>query len=259
MERKEFNDNRKVVGYADIDLYLGDCLEVMEDIKDESVDFVICDLPYGTTQNNWDCCIDLDKLWKEYKRIIKPNGCIALFAQSPFDKVLACSNLKMYRYEWIIEKTRATGHLNAKKMPMKAHENILIFYKKLPTYHPQMTHGHERKVSTAEHKKNCKITTNYGNHGLTTYNSTDRYPRDVLTFSWDTQKISIHPTQKPVALLEYMINTYTNEGDLVLDNCMGSGTTGVACKKLNRDFIGIELEEYYFCEAKKRITLESEV
>lgn len=237
----------------DITLLQGDCLELLKDVPTESVDFIFTDLPYNTTQNDWDCLIDLDKLWAEYKRVIKPHGCIALFAQSPFDKILACSNLKMYRYEWIIEKTKATGHLNAKKMPMKAHENILIFYKKLPTYHPQMTHGHTRKVSTAEHKKNCKVTTNYGNHGLTTYDSTDRYPRDVLKFSWDTQKSSIHPTQKPLALAEYMIKTYTNEGDVVLDSCMGSGTTGVACANLNRNFIGMELREDYYQAAKQRI------
>ena len=235
-----------------IKLLQGDCLELMKDIHDGSVDMILCDLPYGTTQNKWDSIIDLDKLWKEYKRIIKDNGCIALFAQAPFDKVLAVSNLSMFRYEWIIEKTKCTGHLNAKKMPMKAHENILIFYNKLPKYNPQMTTGHKPVHSYVKHTDDCDC---YGKTkvGISGGGSTVRYPRDVLKFSWDTQKSSLHPTQKPVALLEYLIRTYTNENDLVLDNCMGSGSTGVACKNLNRNFIGIELDKNYFEIAKKRI------
>ena len=141
----------------------------------------------------------MDVLWKEYNRIIKPNGCIALWAQSPFDKILACSNLKQYRYEWIIRKTHPTGFLNAKKMPMKAHENVLIFYKQLPTYNPQKTTGHPRKVSTAEHQRNGKQSTNYGEYHPHTYDSTERYPVDVLEFKWDTQKSKAHATQKPLA------------------------------------------------------------
>ena len=234
-------------------LYKGDCLEIMKDIPDKSIDMILCDLPYGTTRNKWDSVLSLDELWEQYERIIKDNGAIVLFAQTPFDKVLGCSNLKMLRYEWIWEKTSATGHLNAKKMPMKAHENILVFYKKLPTYNPQKTAGHKRKVSKAEHKINCVKTPNYGEHGLTTYDSTERYPRSVQVFKTDKQKESLHPTQKPVALLEYLIKTYTNEGETVLDNCMGSGSTGVACLNTNRKFIGIEKDDKYFDIACNRI------
>lgn len=235
------------------DLIKGDCLTEMNKMQSKSIDMILCDLPYGTTRNKWDSIIPLDKLWKQYNRIIKDNGVIVLTAQTPFDKVLGVSNLKMLRYEWIWEKTSATGHLNAKKMPMKAHENILIFYKKLPTYNPQKTFGHERKVSKAVHKINSKDSTNYGKSVNTTYDSTERYPRDVVKFKTDKQKSALHPTQKPVALMEYLIRTYTNEGDLVLDNCMGSGSTGVACINTNRNFIGIELEDNYYKMAKQRI------
>lgn len=233
--------------------YNCDCLQILPEIPSASVDMIFTDLPYGTTKNTWDSPIDFSALWSEYERIIKDNGVIALWSQSPFDKVLACSNLKLFRYEWIIEKTSATGFLNAHKMPMKAHENILIFYKKLPTYNPQMTHGHTRKVSTAYHKRNSKKTTNYGAHGLTSYDSTDRYPRDVLRFKWDKQKSALCPTQKPVAACEYMIRTYTNTGDTVLDSCMGSGTTGVAAMNLCRKFIGIEIDPYMYEIASQRI------
>lgn len=235
-------------------LICGDCLVEMQKIKDKSINMVFCDLPYGTTaKNEWDTIIPFDKLWEQYNRIIKDNGAIVLWSQMPFTAQLIMSNPEMFRYEWIVEKTSATGFLNAKKMPMKAHENVLVFYKKLPTYNPQMTHGHQRKVSKAEHKVNCKKTTDYGEHGLTTYDSTDRYPRDVLKFSWDKQNEALHPTQKPITACEYFIKTYTNEGDLVLDNCMGSGSTGIACRNLGRDFIGIEVSEEYFKIAKDRI------
>lgn len=239
-----------------IDLRNGDCLEIMSDIPDGSIDMIFADLPYGTTRNTWDNQLDLERLWKEYSRIIKDNGCIALWAQSPFDKTLACSNLGLYRYEWIIEKTHPSGHLNAKKMPMKAHENVLIFYKKLPTYNPQKTTGHPRKVSTAEHHKESKKTSNYGAYEFTSYDSTERYPRDVLKFKWDTQKSKGHATQKPVAACEYFINTYTNPGDTVLDNTMGYGSTGVAAKRLGRSFIGIEIDKDIFTSAKERIENE---
>lgn len=235
-------------------LICGDCLAEMAKLPDKSIDMVLCDLPYGTTaRNKWDNVIPLDLLWEQYERIVKDDGVIALWSQMPFTAILAASNMKLFRYEWIIEKTNATGFLNANRMPMKAHENVLIFYKKLPVYHPQMTHGHERKISTAAHKRNSKKSMDYGEHGLTTYDSTDRYPRDVLTFSWDKQKSRLHPTQKPVAACEYFIATYTDKGDTVLDNCMGSGTTGVACRNLGRNFIGIELEKEYFDIAEKRL------
>lgn len=236
-----------------IDLRCGDCLDLMVGVPDRSIDFILADLPYGTTKNDWDKPLDLDKLWSEYTRIIKDNGCIALWAQPPFDKVLACSNMKLFRYEWVIKKTHPTGFLNAKKMPMKAHENVLIFYKQLPTYNPQKTTGHPRKVSTAEHKRNCKATTDYGKHGLTTYDSTERYPIDVLEFKWDTQKSKGHATQKPVAACEYFIKTYTNPGDLILDNTMGYGSTAIAAINLGRNFIGMELDPDIFESARRRV------
>lgn len=234
-------------------IVLGETLEKMNGIPDKSVDMILCDLPYGTTQNKWDSVIPLEPLWEQYERVIKDNGAIVLTAQTPFDKILGVSNLKLLRYEWIWEKTTATGHLNAKKMPMKAHENILVFYKELPIYNPQKTTGHTRKISTAKHKRNSKKTTNYGDHKLTTYDSTTRYPRTVQIFKTDKQKEAFHPTQKPIALLEYLIKTYTNTGDLVLDNTMGSGSTCVAAKNLDRKYIGIELEEEYFNIAKMRL------
>lgn len=235
-----------------IDLKKGDCLKLMNDIPDKSIDMILCDLPYGTTQNKWDSIIPLDKLWKQYCRVIKDNGAIVLFAQTPFDKVLGCSNLKMLKYEWIWEKTSATGHLNAKKMPMKAHENILVFYKKLPTYNPQKTTGHTPVHSYTKHQDDGS---NYGKTliGISGGGSTERYPRSVQVFKTDKQKEALHPTQKPVDLLEYLIKTYTNEGETVLDNTMGSGSTGVAAVRTNRNFVGIELDDTYFEIANKRI------
>ena len=229
-------------------LLQGDCLELMKDIPDKSVDMILCDLPYGTTQNKWDSVIDLEMLWKQYTRIIKDNGAIVLTAQSPFDKVLGMSNIKMLKYELIWEKEQGTGFLNAKKMPLKSHENILIFYKKLPTYNPQMRTGFKPYVAVRN-----TATSNYGKQvdSVTTISNGDRYPLSILKFKRDKDRI--HPTQKPVVLMEYLIKTYTNEGDLVLDNTMGVGTTGVACKNTNRKFIGIELDEKYFNIATKRI------
>lgn len=235
-----------------IDLKKGDCLKLMNDIPDKSIDMILCDLPYGTTQNKWDSIIPLDKLWEQYLRVIKDNGAIVLFAQTPFDKVLGCSNLKMLKYEWIYEKTSATGHLNAKKMPMKAHENILVFYKKLPTYNPQKTTGHTPVHSYTKHQDDGS---NYGKTliGISGGGSTERYPRSVQVFKTDKQKEALHPTQKPVDLLEYLIKTYTNEGETVLDNTMSSGSTGVAAVRTNRNFVGIELDDTYFEIANKRI------
>lgn len=247
-----------------VDLQQGDCLELMKDLPSKSIDLILCDLPYGTTRNKWDSVIDLELLWEQYNRIIKDRGAILLFAQTPFDKVLGVSNLKHLRYEIIWQKTAPTGFLNAKKMPMKAHENILVFYKKLPTYNPQMTQGHPRKVTSNSSRqksverqriKAAVSATNYNSYGesLEGYDSTERYPLSVQIFAKDQQKENYHPTQKPVSLLEWLIKTYTNEGDLVLDNCMGSGSTGVACVNLNRNFIGMELTEQYFEIAKERI------
>lgn len=233
-------------------IYNEECLEGMKKIPDKNVDMILCDLPYGTTQNKWDSVIDLDLLWEQYKRVIKDNGAIVLTAQTPFDKVLGYSNLKMLKYEWIWEKTTATGHLNAKKMPMKAHENILVFYKNLPTYNPQKTKGHKPTNSYTKHQDDGS---NYGKTliGIKGGGDTERFPRSVQIFKTDKQKSSIHPTQKPVALFEYLIKTYTNEGETVLDNCMGSGTTAIACMNTNRNYIGFELDKGYYEKSLERI------
>ena len=232
-----------------ITLMQGDCIELMKNIPDKSVDMVLCDLPYGTTRNKWDSIIPLDSVWKVgYERIVKDDGAILLFAQTPFDKALGASNLPMLKYEWIWEKTQGTGFLNSKKMPLKAHENILVFYRKPPIYNPQMRTGFKPYKC-----KSGKGSSNYGEQvQVVTESNGERFPIDVITFDYDRGQ-KLHPTQKPVALLEYFIKTYTNEGDTVLDNCMGSGSTGVAAKNLNRNFIGIELDETYFTIAKERI------
>lgn len=209
--------------------------------------------------SKWDSVLPLDKLWNEYKRIIKDNGCILLFAQTPFDKILGCSNLEWLRYEWIWEKTQATGFLNAKKMPMKAHENILVFYKNLPTYNPQKTLGH-KPINSYTKKADVQNKTDiYGKvkKDISGGGETDRYPRSVQIFSSDKQKNklngTIHPTQKPLELIEYFIKTYSNENDIILDNVAGSGTVAVACEKLNRQYIVIEKEEKYYNIILKRI------
>lgn len=227
-------------------LLQGDCLELMKDIQDGSVDMVLCDLPYGTTaRNKWDSIIPFAPLWEQYKRVIKPNGAILLFAQLPFLLTAGHSKPEWLRYEWIWRKSQGTGHLNAKKMPMKAHENILVFYKQLPTYNPQMRPGTPYTCRSGRGSANYREQ-----RSVVTENKGERYPVDVLEFPSDK---GLHPTQKPVALCEYLIRTYTNEGDLVLDNCMGSGTTGVACINTGRRFIGMELDEEYFEIAKNRI------
>lgn len=218
----------------------------MQDIPDCSIDMILCDLPYGTTaRNKWDCVLPYNELWQQYKRIIKENGAILLFAQLPFDKTLATSNMEMLRYEWIWKKAQGTGHLNAKRMPMKAHENILVFYKRLPTYNPQFRAG---KPYTCQSGRG---SSNYNEQkSVLTENNGFRYPLDVLEFK---SVKGLHPTQKPVDLLEYLIRTYTNEGETVLDNCMGSGSTGVACVNAGRKFIGIEKDAAYYEAAKQRI------
>lgn len=233
-------------------LLFGDCLERMKEIPDGSIDLVLVDLPYGTTQNKWDSVIDLESMWEQLNRICKVNAAKLMFAQTPFDKVLGCSNLKELKYEWIWEKTTATGHLNAKKMPMKAHENILVFYSNLPTYNPQKTTGHKPANSYTKHQDDGS---NYGETkvGISGGGQTDRYPRSVQVFKTDKQKISLHPTQKPVALLEYLIKTYSNEGDVVLDFTAGSFSTGVACLNTKRKFIGVEKVPEYFTIGVKRI------
>lgn len=233
-----------------IKLMRGDCLELMSEIPDGSVDMVLCDLPYGTTKNKWDSVLPLDVLWTHYWRICR--GAVVLTAQTPFDKVLGVSSPAELRYEWIWEKTAATGFMNAKKAPLKAHENILVFYKKPPTYNPQMSDGAPLKqvsAGVASHGDN------YGEavSARAPYSSTQRYPRSVLRYAKDNKLAAVHPTQKPVALMEYLIRTYTNEGDTVLDSCMGGGSTGVACVNTGRNFIGIELDREYFRAARSRI------
>lgn len=233
------------------EIHEGDCLELMKRIPDGSIDMILADLPYGTTRNKWDSIIPLDALWTQYERIIKERGAIVLTAQTPFDKVLGASNLRLLRYEWIWEKNRGTGHLNVKRMPMKNHENVLVFYKKLPTYNPQMREGE------AYVRINCgKSALNKGNYGRTnesnsTINHGNRYPLSVVDFP--VVERTVHPTQKPVALFEYLIRTYSNEGELVLDNVIGSGTTAVAAINTGRNFIGIEREPEYVEIARERV------
>lgn len=228
-------------------IYNMDCLEGMKAIPDGSVDAVICDLPYGTTRNQWDSVIPLDQLWTEYRRITKPNAAIVLFSQQPFTSALVMSNPQMFRYEWIWQKESGTGFLNAKKMPLKEHENVLLFYDTLPTYNPQMKHGYE--------PYRCKSgdpSSNYGSqHSVETVNNGERYPTTIVPFDRDPD--AWHPTQKPVDLLRYLVLTYTNEGDTILDPFMGSGTTAIACIKERRHFIGFELNKEYYDKACKRI------
>ena len=228
-------------------IYNEDCLEGMKRIPDKSVDMILCDLPYGTTRNKWDSIIPLEPLWAQYERVIKDNGAVVLTAQTPFDKVLGVSNLRYLKYEWIWQKTEATGFLNAKKMPLKNHENILVFYKEQPTYNPQFTVG-----KPYSYKKDSISSDNYGDSKGTDLivNDGSRHPLTVQTFKKDK---GLHPTQKPVALFEYLILTYTNENETILDNCMGSGTTAIACLNTNRNFIGFELDETYFNLANERI------
>lgn len=236
-----------------IDLRFGDTIQQMKLIGDKIIDFICCDLPYQKTKNSWDTIIPFDELWLEYERIIKDNGCIVLFGQDKFTAKLILSNEKLHRYNLVWKKTTPTGHLNSKRMPLRCHEDMIVFYKQLPTYNPQKTTGHQRKVSTSNHKRNSKKTTNYGEHKLTSYDSTERYPKSVWEFATDKQKEALHPTQKPVLLIEELIKTYSNENDLVLDNAFGSCTTGVACVNTNRNFIGIENNENYFDLSIKRI------
>lgn len=219
----------------------------MQDIDDKSIDMILCDLPYGTTRNQWDSVIDLDLMWEQYERIIKDNGAIVLTAQTPFDKVLGASNLKLLRYEWIWEKNKATGHLNVSYAPLKATENVLVFYKGKPSYYPQ---GIVKKARPSI-RKGRNNGTNYGESDKDAIQEYENYPNNILKFRLEAD--GFHPTQKPVALFEYLIKTYTNKGDLILDNCMGSGTTAVAAINTERNFIGFELEKEYFELANKRI------
>lgn len=229
----------------------GDCLEVMKDIEDKSIDMILCDLPYGTTQNKWDSVIPLAQLWEEYNRVIKDDGAIVLTSVGIFTANLIVSNSKNFKYKWIWEKSKATNFLNSKKQPLRKYEEICVFYKKQPTYNPQMTLGEPYNKGV---RKN-QLTGSYGGFQPVLVESAgERYPTDIIYFKTaESEGKVVHPTQKPVALFEYLIKTYTNEGETVLDNCMGSGTTAVACINTKRNFIGIELEEKYYNIANKRI------
>ena len=239
------------------DLRLGDCLEVMKLIPDGSIDAIITDPPYGTTACKWDSVIDFELMWLELNRIIKPNGAIVLFGSEPFSSALRMSNIKNYRYDWIWEKTKASAPMLANKMPMRRHENISIFYSKLPTYNPQMVFvgiKDKRKTFTERNINykgyDAKITTKAKkDNGY-------RHPNTVQIFNNSNKTNLLHPTQKPIELMEYLIKTYTNENETVLDFTMGSGSTGVAAKNLNRNFIGIEQDKNYFNIATDRISKE---
>lgn len=230
----------------------GDCLEVMQAIASGSVDMILCDLPYGTTQCKWDTIIPFTPLWEQYSRIIKPNGAILLFGAEPFSSLLRLSNVKDYKYDWIWDKVKGTGFLNAKRQPMRNHEIISCFYKNQCAYYPQKTTGHiNKKTFRAKHLQTEVYGTMTNDYH---YESTERYPRSIQVFSTDTQNSSLHPTQKPVSLCEYMIKTYTTTGQVVLDNCIGSGTTAIACINSDRNFIGIEKDVRYFDISNKRIS-----
>jgi len=235
-------------------LYHDDCFNVFPKLQESSIDLVLCDMPYGTTACKWDTVIDLERMWKELKRIVKANTAIVLFGVEPFSSVLRVSNIKQFKYDWVWNKLVATGHLNCKKQPMRLYELISIFYKEQCSYNYQITDKPVKNIRPHSIKPRAK-TDNYGQFSLSCPRSipeNKQYPKNILEMPRD-QGEYYHPTQKPVALMEYLIKTYSNEGDTVLDFCMGSGTTGVACKNLNRGFIGIEKDESYFNIAKERI------
>ena len=237
----------------DINLWQGDCLKLMEHIPDKSVDMILCDLPYGTTACSWDTVIPFEPLWSHYKRIIKDNGAIVLFGSEPFSTRLRMSNFDWYRYDWIWKKERPTNPLLCKKQPPKYTEYIHVFYKKQPIYNPSyVKRNPENKRNNQKRGYKDRTKTMNGNYSeiVLSGNADYIYRANILEFAMQR---GVHPTQKPVKLLEYLIKTYTNEGMTVLDNCMGSGSTGIACKNLNRKFIGIELDEEYFNIAKERI------
>lgn len=276
------------------EIHLGDCLELMNDIETHSIDMILCDLPYGTTQNKWDSIIPLNEyyvnksgkqlnyqefmveafkksftfeiadklwnthkrpgLWAHYERVLKPNGAIVLTAAQPFTATLIGSNPKWFKYDWIWQKPKGTGHLNAKKQPMRNKEDIVVFYDKQCTYNPQMTEGAPYKDKAGkDHAKSTSMTDSYGKYtNFRNENTGFRYPQQIISFGV-VERGTIHPTQKPVPLFEYLIKTYTNEGDVVLDNCAGSGTTGEACLNTGRNYILIEQDEKYYGVAKDRL------
>jgi DNA modification methylase len=231
-------------------LWHGDCLNLMKDIDTNSIDMVLVDLPYGTTQCKWDSILPLKDLWTEYNRIVKDNGAMLFHCAQPFTSNLIMSNPKNFKYEWIWEKSKASNYLNAKKQPLRAHESIAVFYRRPCTYNPQMTQGEAYNKGTA-----LRETDVYGSQRAVEVKSDgERYPRTVQYFVTAEKEGKLHPTQKPLALAEYFVETYSNAGDTVLDNTMGSGTTGVACVNLDREFIGIEKDRKYFDTAVERIS-----
>lgn len=231
------------------ELYKGDCLEILPNLVDKSIDMIFCDLPYGVTNNKWDSVIDLDRLWVEYKRLIKDNGAIVLTATQPFTSRLVNSNPKWFKYDLVWEKTIASGQLNVRHQPLRVHESILVFYNKKPVYNEQKTKGDpyeiKRKADYKNDSYNKQKSSEKKNDGY-------RHARSVIKISNPRIKGG-HPTEKPVELLEYLIKVYSNEGDTILDNCMGHGSTGVACLNLNRNFIGIELDDRYFQVATNKL------
>ena len=232
-----------------VDLHLGDCLDILPTLPDDSIDIVMVDLPYGTTACKWDSIIPLDFLWEQYNRICKKNAAMLFTSAQPFTTTLASSNINNFRYEWIWEKPQGTNPMNAKVMPLKSHENILVFYRSKPTYNPQMWYSTPYSGFSSDVSKIGEV---YGSQKSKHRDNPEgsRYPKTILKYK---QEKGLHPTQKPVGLMEYLIKTYTNEGDSVLDNTMGSGTTGVACINCNRNFTGIESDKKYFDIAKERI------
>jgi site-specific DNA-methyltransferase (adenine-specific) len=235
-----------------VDLRCGDCLEIMKTIPDKSIDMILCDLPYGTTVCKWDIVIPFEPLWEQYNRVIKNNGAIVLFGSEPFSSQLRMSNIKNYKYDWKWNKCTHSNPLLAKKQPLRIYEDIMIFYEKQATYNPQMVKGnpYKKDYGYKEHKNSATEVRMIDKDNETG----DRYPTNIIKFPLSrNNRTRLHPTQKPVELLEYLIKTYTNEGETVLDNCMGSGSTGVACINTNRNFIGIELDENYYKIACERI------
>lgn len=235
-------------------LIQGDCLTEMARLEAGSVDMILCDLPYGTTACSWDAVIPFEPLWREYRRLIRGNGAIVLTASQPFTSTLICSNLEWFKYAWVWNKVLPRGHLNAKKQPMRVHEDIAVFSRGSTLYIPQKSTGHKRKIARTTYTKGGDGSQVYGKEQRDTfYDSDERYPTTLVTFSTADQRGKVHPTQKPVALMEYLIRTYTNPGDMVLDNTMGSGTTIVAAVNTGRNAIGIERDPDYFRIASERV------
>ena len=238
----------------------GDCLELMKNIPDGSIDMILCDLPYGVTRNKWDSVLPLDALWSEYKRVIKPNGAICLHADGMFMALLMMSEPKLWRYNFVWDKVLASGFLNANRMPLRRTEEVCVFYKKPPTYNPQKTEGarnHSKGRAVGKGVDDSGLANhNYGSYAVVDNSAEQgcmKHPTSLLTFQKPHPSKAVHPTEKPVALLEWLIRTYTNHGEVVLDNCMGSGSTGVACVNTGRRFIGMELDETYYHIAEQRI------